>query len=137
MRKRSRVMPRSNINVTPFIDILLVLLVIFMTITPKVQAGLHLLVPQPSPPGKVDSQSDKVIVLSVDHAGVVRINQEIVEVSHLVERLQDIFKTRKDRTMFVQGDNQLLFADIAQLVDAAKGAGADHLGLLTEQIRMK
>jgi biopolymer transport protein ExbD len=79
--------------------------------------------------------SENVIVLSIDRNGVIKINQDEVEPSHLVERLQDIFKTRSDRTMFLQADHELLFNDVAQLVDAAKGAGVDRLGFITEQIQ--
>src|SRR5262245_59722852 len=100
MRKR-RVRPRfrGEINVTPFIDILLVLLVIFMTITPITPAGLQALVPQPPPPDHEKHEDEKTIVLSIDRNGTLRINQEEVEASHLMDRLHDIFKSRSDRTM--------------------------------------
>jgi biopolymer transport protein ExbD len=123
--------------VTPFIDILLVLLVIFMTISPTSPRGLDTEVPQPPPPVPYHQDSEKVIVLSMDRNGVIKINQDEVEPAHLTERLQDIFKTRNDRTMFVQADDDLLFNDVAQLIDAAKGAGVKHLGLLTEQLAAK
>jgi len=67
-------------------------------------------------------------VLSMDRNGVIRINQEEIELKRLVERLQDIFKSRSDRTMFFQADKELLFNDVAQLIDAAKGAGVERLG---------
>ena len=131
--KRERIVPRADINVTPFIDILLVLLVIFMTISPSVPAGLNTNVPQQAPPGP-HPPDEKVLVLSIDRNGIIKINQEEVELPHLMERLQDIFKTRSDRTMFVQADDNLLFNDVALLIDAAKGAGAQRLGLMTESI---
>ncbi len=129
-RKRRRILPKGDINVTPFIDILLVLLVIFMTVSPHVPAGFDAAIPQTPPPGHVPSP-ENVIVLSVDRGGVIRINQDEVETGRLVERLQDIFKARNDRTIFVQADNGLLFNDVAQLLDAAKTAGVDRLGLMT------
>ena len=135
-KKRGRILPRADINVTPFIDILLVLLVIFMTISPNARTGLNAAVPQLPPPGPEQPQ-ENVIVLSMDRNGVIKINQDEVEPSHLVERLQDIFKTRNDRTMFLQADTELLFNDVAQLIDAAKGAGVDRLGLMTEQLSAK
>jgi len=135
-KKRRRILPRADINVTPFIDILLVLLVIFMTISPTDRTGLNAAVPQLPPPGPERPQ-EKVIVLSMDRNGVIKINQDEVERSRLMERLQDIFKTRNDRTMFLQADNELLFNDVAQLIDAAKGAGVDRIGLMTEQISAK
>jgi len=133
MKKRRRSMlPRGDINVTPMIDILLVLLVIFMTITPMTPTGLKTDVPQQPPPGPQSQNSEKVIVLSMDRDGVIKINQNEIEPSQLIERLQDIFKTRNDRTMFVQAADELLFNDVAQLIDAAKGAGVDRVGLMTE-----
>ena len=135
--KRGRILPRANINVTPFIDILLVLLVIFMTISPNERTGLNAAVPQPPPPGPRTQPQENVIVLSMDRGGVIRINQDEIEPSHLVEWLQEIFKTRNDRTMFVQADAELLFNDVAQVIDVAKGAGVDRLGLMTEQISAK
>ena len=133
-RKRRRILPKAEINVTPFIDILLVLLVIFMTISPNAPTGLKAAVPQPPPPGPRHEPDETVVVLSMDRAGIIRINRDEVEASHLVERLQDIFKTRSNRTVFLQADNELLFNDVAQLVDAAKEAGVDQVGLMTEQI---
>jgi len=135
-KKGRRILPRADINVTPFIDILLVLLVIFMTISPTGRTGLKAAIPQSPPPGPKQPQ-ENVIVLSMDRNGVIRINQDEVELSRLIERLQDIFKTRNDRTMFVQADSDLLFNDVAQLIDAAKGAGVDRIGLMTEQISAK
>ena len=135
-KKRRRIRPRADINVTPFIDILLVLLVIFMTISPNERTGLSAAIPQPHPPGPEQPQ-ETVIVLSMDRNGIIRINQDEVEPSSLIGRLQDIFKTRNDRTMFVQADDELLFNDVAQLVDAAKGAGVNRIGLMTAQITAK
>jgi len=135
-KKRRRILPRADINVTPFIDILLVLLVIFMTISPNERTGLNAAIPQPPPPGPEQPQ-ENVIVLSMDRNGIIRINQDEVEPSSLIGRLQDIFKTRNDRTMFVQADDELLFNDVAQLIDAAKGAGVNRIGLMTAQITAK
>ena len=73
----------------------------------------------------------------MDRNGVIRINQDEVEPSRLVEHLQNIFKSRNDRTIFVQADDDLLFNDVALLIDAAKGAGVDRLGLMMEQITAK
>ena len=90
-RKRRRILPRADINVTPFIDILLVLLVIFMTISPTERTGLNAAVPQ-LPPPEPERPQEMVIVLSMDRNGVIKINQDEVEPSRLIERLQDIFK---------------------------------------------
>ena len=135
-KKRRRILPRADINVTPFIDILLVLLVIFMTISPTVPTGLKASIPEQPPPGPQRQEPEKVIVLSMDRNGVIKINQNEIQASHLIEELQDIFKTHSDRTIFVEGDNELLFSDMARLIDAAKSAGVERLGLVTEKIRV-
>lgn len=135
--RRRRILPRADINVTPFIDILLVLLVIFMTISPTTPTGLNTLVPQQPPPGPRKPQVELTVVLSMDRNGVIRINQEEVERPVLIDRLKNIFKARSERTLFVQADDELLFNDVAQLIDAAKAAGVDQIGLMPEQIKAK
>jgi len=104
-----------------------------MVISPQAQTGFKTQVPVPAPPGP-EQKREEAIVLSLRGDGTIRINQELLELSGVMPRLQEIFRTRGDRTIFVQADSELLFNDVATLIDMAKGAGAEHVGLLTEQL---
>src|SRR2546426_5294441 len=127
--------PKADINMTPMIDVLLVLIIIFMVITPLTPKGLEALVPQPPPPNQPPNTSDqRTVVIVVDANHNYQINNEPTDEAKMGPRLQEIFKTRAERVVFVKGDPALEFQWVAKAIDIAHGAGIDKVGLMTAKV---
>jgi biopolymer transport protein TolR len=127
--------PKADINMTPMIDVLLVLIIIFMVITPLTPKGLEALVPQPPPPNqKVQEDNTRTVVIVINRDKSMMINQEQTDENKLGARLEEIFKTRAERVVFVKGDPDLEFKDVAKAIDIAHGAGIDKVGLMTAKV---
>jgi biopolymer transport protein TolR len=122
--------PRADINMTPMIDVLLVLIIIFMVITPIAPKGLHTLIPQPASPNQPQSADDENLIISVLKDGTVRVNRETVTWHSLQGRLAGILRTSGSRPVFVRGEGGIDFEPIAIAIDLAKGAGAERIGLM-------
>jgi biopolymer transport protein TolR len=127
--------PMSEINITPLIDVLLVLIIIFMVIVPRTPHGLSSLIPQPN---KNQKQNQSVIehtyVVTINAQRQIAINQTPVALSDLGSRLVDIFKTNPNRVIFVQGDPSLPFEVVAEVIDIAHGADVDKVGLIPKKL---
>jgi biopolymer transport protein TolR len=126
----------SEPNIVPLIDVLLVLIIIFMVITPTVPQGLDTLVPQPSPPNQKENPDvlAKTIVVQVLANGKVMINQDETSWDDLGPRLDDIFKLRAEKVAFVKGDDAVDFGQVARAIDVMRGAGIDSVGLITAKV---
>jgi biopolymer transport protein TolR len=125
----------SSPNVVPLIDILLVLIIIFMVITPLTPKGLDTLVPQPNKDQKNDQElENKTVVVQVDKNSKLKINNEDTTWEQLGPRMEQIFKERAEKVAFVKGDNDVLFQDVARAIDIMRGAGIDKVGLITAKL---
>jgi biopolymer transport protein TolR len=126
----------AEMNIVPLIDILLVLLIIFMAISPTISMGLDALVPQPAPPNAPQDPvtQQATIVVQVFGDGKLKINDENATWDGLQPRLDQIFKQRAQKIAFVKGDDTVFFGDVARAIDIMRAAGIDKVGLLTPRM---
>jgi biopolymer transport protein TolR len=122
-------------NIVPLIDILLVLIIIFMVITPLTPKGMDTLVPQPSPNQQQNQElENKTVVVQVLKGDKLKINNEDANWDTLGPRIEQVFKDRAEKVAFVKGDNDVLFMSVARAIDIMRGAGIDKVGLITAKL---
>ena len=121
----------SEPNVVPVCDILLVLLIIFMVITPVAQKGIDIQLPEQSDPGQ-PGPSKQAYVLTLERDRSVKLNQDPVPIDLLEARLREVYQRKTDKTIFIRADKSVMYKDVLRLIDIAKGSGIEVLGVMTQ-----
>ena len=125
----------AEINVTPMADVMLVLLIIFMVVTPMLQKGVNVeLAKTHNPQDMTEADKEDSVLIAVARDGKFYLNQDRVNIDDLTAKVSDLLTNRMDKTIFVKGDFRAKYGDVVQVVDNLRAAGVDQIGLLTEKV---
>jgi biopolymer transport protein ExbD len=125
----------SDINVTPMADVMLVLLIIFMVVTPMLQKGVSVdMVKTKNPSDMTEADKEDSVLVAVSRDGKYYLNQDRVNIDDLTSKVSDLVSNRLDKMIFVKGDYRAKYGDVVKVVDNLRAAGVDKIGLLTEKL---
>jgi|SRR5688572_12564082 len=125
----------AEINVTPMADVMLVLLIIFMVVTPMLQKGVNVDMAKTHNPSEMtEADKEDSVLIAVARDGKFYLNQDRINIDDLTARVTDLLADRLDKTIFVKGDFRAKYGDVVQVVDNLRAAGVDQIGLLTEKV---
>ena len=125
----------SEINVTPMADVMLVLLIIFMVVTPMLQKGVAVeLSKTKNPVDMKEADRDDAVLIAVTRDGKFFLGQDRIDIDNLATKVNDLLTTKLDKTVFVRSDFRAKYGDVVQVVDTIRNAGVDKVGLLTERL---
>jgi biopolymer transport protein ExbD len=139
MAKRTSILGAvSDINVTPMVDVMLVLLIIFMVVTPLLQKGVSVdLAKVQNPRPMADADKEDAVVLAITRDGKIYLGSDKIALDRITPTVKDRISSKLDKTVFVKSDSQAKYGDVVSVVDAVRAAGVDSLGLLTEKVERK
>ena len=138
MRKFKSPPPVADINVTPMVDVMLVMLIIFMVITPLLSKGVSVdLVKTRNPVNMANAEKEDAVVVAITKSGDTFLGTTKLKPEDLPPKVKDLLSSRQDKTTYVKADSRALYKKVVEVVDNLRAAGVDQLGLMTEQIEDK
>ena len=132
---RAKIDVTADINVTPLVDVMLVLLIIFMVITPMLQKGLQVdLARTQHPVAMEDANKTDAVIVGISHDGHIFLNNKVVTIDQITDQVKDLVQDRLDKTVYIRADGRAQYGNVANVVDSVRAAGVDKVGMITQQV---